>query len=166
MNDNKKMLTEAITVDPLAKKQKTGGEKGSSSKLVATPPLMSVPPSPSMPKAVNVKSILFHGLGETITISSDDFIPSTQPLPTSPTDVPSQEELDILLEHFPTFTEMKLPVFYMNELFSIIERILIDVNIDLSYSFMARVLHGTIDATIEAIMRLEDYITIRMIEVV
>lgn len=109
---------------------------------------------------MNVKSILFHGLGETITISSDDFTPSTQPLPAAPTNVPSKEELDILLEHFPIFTEMELPAFYMNELFSIMERILIDVNIDPSYNFMARVLHRTIDATIEAIMRLEDYMTI------
>lgn len=61
---------------------------------------------------------------------------------------------------------MELPTFYMNELFSIMERISIDVNIDPSYNFMARVLYGTIDVTIEAIMRLEDYMTIQMIDVV
>lgn len=65
------------------------GEKSSSSKLAATPLLVSVPPSPSMPKTMNVESIPFHGLGETVTISGDDFTSSTQSLPIAPTDVPN-----------------------------------------------------------------------------
>ena len=41
----------------------------------------------------------------------------------------------------------------MNELFSILERILVDVTIDHSQNFMACVPHGIKDATIEVVMR-------------
>ena len=61
---------------------------------------------------------------------------------------------------------MELPASYMNEFFPIMERIPLDITIDPSQSFMARVLHETTDATIEAIMRLEDYMTMQTVEVV
>ena len=55
---------------------------------------------------MDVESILFHELGETITIIDDDSMPSPQHPPIVPADVPSREKLDILLELFPIFTNM------------------------------------------------------------
>ena len=62
--------------------------------------------------------------------------------------------------------EMELPASYMNEFFPIMERIPINITIDPSQSFMACVLHETTDVTIEAIMRLEDYMTMQTVKVV
>lgn len=101
-----KKLSYVIEVGPLAKKQKTCGNKGSLSKLVATPPTVLIPPFPLTPKAVDVESILFHRLGEMVTITNNDSTPSTQHPPIAPTDVPSQEELDVLLERFPILSNM------------------------------------------------------------
>lgn len=70
------------------------------------------------------------------------------------------------MEHFPTFMEIELPASYMNEFFPIMERIPINITIDPSQSFMACVLHETTDVTIEAIMRLEDYMTMQTVKVV
>ena len=53
-----------------------GGEKNSSSKLVITPSLVPIPPSPPTPKAQDVENIPFHGLEETITILGDVSTPS------------------------------------------------------------------------------------------
>lgn len=68
---------------------------------------------------MDVESITFHGLGKTITISSDDSTPNAQSSSVVLTDVLSQEELNVLLERFPTF--------HMNELFSVLERIPVDL---------------------------------------
>lgn len=115
-------MSEAIEVD----------ENGSSSKLAITTPTTAVLLSSSVLKAMDVESIAFHGLGKTITISSDDSTPSAQSSLVVPIDVLSREELNVMLERFPTFIEMKPPTFHMNELFSVLERIPVDVIIELS----------------------------------
>ena len=46
-------------------------------------------------------------------------------------DVPNWEELNVLLERFPTFVNMEPLTYHMNELFSVMERIPMDVSIDL-----------------------------------
>ncbi|KAJ9697226.1 hypothetical protein PVL29_009139 [Vitis rotundifolia] len=74
-----------------------------------------------------MESIHFHELGEMVTISSDDSMLSAYTPPTAPIDVLSREELDVFLEHFPTFTNMKPPTSHMNELIPILERIPVDV---------------------------------------
>lgn len=79
---------------------------------------------------MDMESILFHGQGETMTISRDDSTLSAQPPPTSPIDVPNREKLDVLLEHFPTFTNMEPSAFHTNELFLVLERIPVDVIVD------------------------------------
>ena len=56
-----------------------------------------------------MESIPFHGLGETITIYGDDSMPNAHTPSAAPVNVPNQEELDIILEHFPTFTNMEPP---------------------------------------------------------
>ncbi|KAL6327907.1 hypothetical protein AAG906_027315 [Vitis piasezkii] len=58
----------------------------------------------------DVESIHFHGLKETVTISGDNSMPSVQTLLIALVDVPSREELDILLERFPIFTNMDPPM--------------------------------------------------------
>lgn len=103
------------------------GKKGSSSKFAITPPLVSIHPSPPVPKAQDVESILFHGLGKMITISGDDSTPSAQTLSAAHVDLLNQEELDFLLECFITFTNMKPLASHMNELFPMLERIPMDV---------------------------------------
>ena len=50
-------------------------------------------------------------------------MPSAQPLLVAHTDVPSQEELEVLLERFTIFTNMEPPTSYMNELFLVLESI-------------------------------------------
>lgn len=87
-------------------------------------------PSPLVPKAKDMESIPFHGLRETVTISSDDSTSNAQPPPTAHVDVSNQEELNILLERFPTFIDIELPASHMNELFSVLERIPVDVTAD------------------------------------
>lgn len=104
-----------------------GGEKGSSSKLVDTPLLAHILPSPPIPKAKDVESIPFHGLRKMVTISGDDSTSNAQPPPTAHVDVSSREELDILLERFPTFIDIESPKSHMNELFPVLERIPVDV---------------------------------------
>ncbi|KAJ9684960.1 hypothetical protein PVL29_017114 [Vitis rotundifolia] len=84
---------------------------------------MSIPSSPPAPKAQDMESTPFHRLRETITISGDDSMLSVQTPSATPVDVPSREKLDILLERFPTFTNMEPPMYHMNELFPILERI-------------------------------------------
>lgn len=115
-------MSEAIEVD----------ENGSSSKIAITTPTTAVLLSSSVLKAMDVESIAFHGLGKTITISSDDSTPSAQSSLVVPIDVLSREELNVMLERFPIFIEMKPPTFHMNELFSVLERIPVDVIIELS----------------------------------
>ena len=95
-----KRLNEAIEVRPSSKKQRTV-KKGSSSRFAPTSPLMSLPLSPLAPKTQVVESIPFHGLGEMVTISSDDSTPSAHIPPTALIDVLNREEMDVLLEHFP-----------------------------------------------------------------
>lgn len=153
-----KRLNEAIKVGPLTKKQKTGDKKGSSSKLVTTPQA-SILLSPSIPKAQDVESISFHGLGETITISSNDSTPSAQISLAAPTDVLCWEKLDILLERFLTFINIESPTSHMNKLFTTLKRIPVDVTVDSQQNFIACVLHGTTNETIKVIMRLKDYMT-------
>ena len=117
-----KRLNEAIEVRPSSKKQRTG-KKGSSSRFAPTSPLMSLPLSPLAPKTQVVESIPFHGLGEMVTISSDDSTPSAHIPPTALIDVLNREEMDVLLEHFPIFTNMEPPTSHMNELFPILEKV-------------------------------------------
>ncbi|KAJ9678913.1 hypothetical protein PVL29_020960 [Vitis rotundifolia] len=123
-------LIEAIEVRPLAKKQKTSGEKGSSSKLVVIPSLALISPSLLISKVKGVESIPFHKLREKVTISGNDFTPNTQLPSAAHVDAPSQEELDILLKRFPIFINMELPLSHMNKLFLVLERILVDVTAD------------------------------------
>ena len=113
-----------------------------------------------------MKGISFNSLGETVTISSDESILSAQPPLVAFIDVPSQEELDVLLERFPTYISMEPPMSYMNKLFSMMDKIPVDVISDPQQNFMARVLHGTSNETIEAIMHLKDYISMQTMEVV
>ena len=54
----------------------------------------------------------------------------------------------------------------MNELFPIMERVLVDVTIDLQQNFMAHVPHGTSGKTIEVIMCLKDYLAMQIEEVI
>ena len=77
-----------------------------------------------------MENIHFHRLRETITISGDDSTPSVQTPPTALINVLSREELDVLLEHSPTFTNMEPPSSHMNELIPILERIPVDVTVD------------------------------------
>ncbi|WJZ85640.1 hypothetical protein VitviT2T_005162 [Vitis vinifera] len=74
-------------------------ENGSFSRLAANASSISIHPSLPASKAQDVESIPFHGLGEKVTISGDDFTASAHTLLTAPIDVPSREELDVLLEH-------------------------------------------------------------------
>lgn len=127
---------------------------------------MLIPLFLPFPKAQDVKNTPFHELGETITISGDDSTPSMQTLLTALVDVPSWEELDVFLEHFPIFTNMEPLTSHMNEFFLILEKILVDVTADPQQNFMTRILHGTTNKTIEAIMHLKDYTTMQMMEVV
>ena len=91
---------------------------------------MSIHLFPLAPKAQDVENIPFHGLKETVTISGDDSIPSVQTPPVALVDVPNREELDVLLERFPIFTNMEPPMYHMNELFPILERIPADMTVD------------------------------------
>lgn len=113
-----------------------------------------------------MESIHFHELKETVTILGDDSTPSVQTPQVAFVDVFSREELDVLLERFPTFTNMDPPMYHMNELFPILERIIVDVTVDPQQNFMARVLHGTSDETIEVIMRLKGFSVMQTAEVV
>ena len=113
-----------------------------------------------------MENISFHGLGETITIFGDDSTPSAHTPLVAPTDVPRWEELDVFLECFPTYTNMEPPTSHINELFLIMERVPVDVITDPQKNLMARVLYGTSNKTIEAIMRLKDYLAMQTAEMV
>lgn len=92
LEQQQKKLNEAMEVRPLTKKkQNKGGKNGLSSKLVVTPPSVLILPFLPYPKARDVESIPFHGLGEMVPISGDDFTLSTQTPPTTHIDVPSRE---------------------------------------------------------------------------
>lgn len=160
------MVNKAIKVRSSAKKQKTGGEKASSFKLATIPQSVPIPLSLHAAKAWNVENIPFHGLEEKVTILGDDSMPSEQTSSVAHIDVPSQEELDIFLEHFSIFTNMKPPTSHMNGIFLILGRILVDVTTDPQKNFMAHVSHGTTDETIKAIMHLKDYTTMQTVKVV
>lgn len=95
-----------------------------------------------------MENISFHGIEETFTISSDSSTPSTQPPLNAFTDVPSWEELDVLLEHFPTFVDMEPLVANISELFPAMQRILVGITSDPQQNFFARNLYGTLDETI------------------
>ena len=69
-------------------------------------------------------------LGEKVTISGDDFMPCARTLLIAPIDVPSQEELNVLLERFPIFTNMEPIASLLNELFPIMRQIPVDVIVD------------------------------------
>lgn len=92
-------------------------------------------------------------------------MPRAQTPPTAHANVHSREELDILLERFPTFINIE-PSSHMNKLFPMLERILVDVIADPQQNFMACVPHGTTNETIEAIMHLKNYTTMQKAEVV
>lgn len=155
----------AIEVELSSNKQRTD-EKGSFSKLAANTSFISISPSPPAPKAQDMESIPFHGLGEIVNISGDDSMPSVHTPLVAPVNVLSQEELDVLLKHFPTFTNMEPPVSYMKELFPIMKWVLVDVTADLQQNFMAHVPHGTSGKTMEVIMQLKDYSAMQMAKVV
>ncbi|KAJ9671161.1 hypothetical protein PVL29_027240 [Vitis rotundifolia] len=99
-----------MEVRPLTKKkQNKGGKNGLSSKLVVTPPSVLILPFLPYPKARDVESIPFHGLGEMVPISGDDFTLSTQTPPTTHIDPPTSN---------------------INKFFPILETIPMDVTID------------------------------------
>ena len=152
-----KRLSEAIEVESLSKKQRTG-KKGLSSRLATNALSIPIPLSPPTPKAQNAKIIPFHRLGETVTISGDDSTPNVHSLSVALIDVPSREELDVFLERFPTFTNMELPISHMNELFPIMKLVPMDMTVNPQQNFMARFLHWTLSETIEVIMHLKDYL--------
>lgn len=77
-----------------------------------------------------MESIPFHMLGEKVTISGDDFTPCAHTMLIAPIDVPSREELNVLLERFPIFTNMEPIVSHINELFPIMRQIPVDVIVD------------------------------------
>ncbi|KAL6321868.1 hypothetical protein AAG906_035572 [Vitis piasezkii] len=113
-----------------------------------------------------MENIPFHGLGKTVTIFGDDSTPNAHTPLVAPADMPCWKELDVILECFPTYTNMEPPISHINELFLIMERVPVDVTIDPQQNFMARVPYGTSNKTIEAIMRLKDYLVMQMTEVV
>lgn len=113
-----------------------------------------------------MESIHFHELGKTITISGDDSTSNAHTPSAALVDVPSREELDVLLDHFSTFTNMEPPASHMNKIFPIMEQVLVDMIADPQQNFMARVSHGTSSETIETIIRLKDYSAIQTTEVV
>ena len=133
------------------------GEKGLSFRLVANASSIPTPHSPPASKAQDTENIHFHGLGETVTIFGDDSTLSAHILPITPVDEPNWEALDVLLERFPTFTNMEPLASHMNKLFPIMERVPVDVTTDPQQNFMACVLHGTSSETIEVIIHLKDY---------
>ena len=133
------------------------GEKGLSFRLVANASPIPIPHSLLASKAQEAKNIPFHGLGETVTIFGDDSTLSAHILPITPVDEPNWEALDVLLERFPTFTNMEPLASHMNKLFPIMERVPVDVTTDPQQNFMACVLHGTSSETIEVIIHLKDY---------
>lgn len=120
---------------------------------------MPIPLLLSALKAQDMESFPFYELEETVTISGDGSMPSAQTLSATPIDVLNWEELDVLLERFPTFTNMEPPMSHMNELFPLLEMIPMDVATDPQQNFMAHVPHGTIEETIEVIMHLKNYTT-------
>ncbi|KAJ9678966.1 hypothetical protein PVL29_021011 [Vitis rotundifolia] len=97
------------------------GKKGLSSRVAANDSPIPILLSPFVSKAQDVQNITFHGLGETITIFSDNSMPSVRIPLATPADMPHWEELDVLLECFPTFTSMESLVFHINEFFLIME---------------------------------------------
>ena len=110
---------------------------------------------------MDVERIPFHVVGKTITISGDDSTLSAQPFLAAFVDIPSQEELDILLERFSTFVGMEPLVSHMNKLFLAMQRVPVDVTDDLQQNFITCIPYETSDETIEAIMRLKNYTTIQ-----
>lgn len=101
-----------------------------------------------------------------VTISGNDSMPNAQTSLVAHIEVLSRGKLDILLERFPTFTNMEPLAFHINKLSPMVERIPIDVIVDPQHNFMAHVSNGTTDKTIEAIMCLKDYTIMQMVEVV
>ena len=72
--------------------------------------------------------------------------------------MPSRNELDELLEHFPTFIDMEPLASNMSKIFPTTQQILVDVIGDPKQNFIAWVQYGTSNETIEAIMRLKKYL--------
>ena len=70
-------------------KETKDGWKGLSFKLAINASSILIPPSSPAPKAQDMENIPFHGLGETVTISSDDSMPSTHTSLVAPADVPN-----------------------------------------------------------------------------
>lgn len=91
---------------------------GSTSQVTSSP----------IPRLAKKKTIV--QLREMVTISSDDSMPSAQTSSIAPIDVPNREESNVLLECFPTFTNMEPATFHMNKLFPMLERIPVDVTAD------------------------------------
>lgn len=82
-------------------------EKGLTFKPISTPPMVVVPLSSPIVKSSTIENIPFHGVEEPVTILGGDFTLSVQPPLVVSIDVPSGEELDELLERFPTFIDME-----------------------------------------------------------
>lgn len=101
--------------------------EGSFLRPCPTPSVAIILPSLATIKSVNAESISFHNIGETISISSDDSTLSVQHPPVVIANVPSREELDVLLKRFPTLIDMESPASNMSELLSVTQWILVDV---------------------------------------
>ena len=80
--------------------------------------------------------------------------------------MPSRNELDELLEHFPTFIDMEPLASNMSKIFPTTQQILVDVVGDPKKNFIAWVQYGTSNETIEAIMRLKKYSIMQTVELV
>lgn len=80
--------------------------------------------------------------------------------------MPSREELDELLEHFPMFIEMESSASNMSELFPTMQHISMEIASDPKKNFIARVPYGTWNETIEVIMRMKEYSVMQTTEFV
>lgn len=92
--------------------------------------MATIPPSTLTIESLVAKDISFHNMGEPVTILSGKFNVSMQPPPTISTNVRSREKLNKLLECLPMFKDMEPPMSNMNDLFSVAQRIPINLDGD------------------------------------
>lgn len=83
-----------------------------------------------------------------------------------PVYVSNQKKVSKFLSRIPSFIENKPPVHDIGVFFSTMQRILIEVDEDLNWSFMIQLPHDTLDTTIAHIMHMKNYIAFEKMEVV